>query len=342
MLRPNPTPQCRCADPAPFAGGRRLLPVYEAEPTALLQVEVAAYCSSCFYVIEPDGTGYRVTEAQVRFDLKSQARILIGAESDWETLGLHDWHALKRYGVAPIKTRREVAGFDEEHRRQWMLEKLGLGDGIDKRTITDVFGRPVSVNARIVVKTLTDAPRTPWVMHAMLPLAHAAEVWENDHNNKGELRRYYLTPFRGEDPHSSGIVAVSAKDDLTGEDVVFNVVPITSSYANNIRKGRLLFVSYPEEALCHHGCCSDNVNGFAERAKLIVRIKERDAELLKVRTSVKGLQQEVAALRDARIRQRIALTQMQTLVGALITDFEPNVELGPVQEAHAKNDPPAG
>lgn len=311
LISSNSEPRCACASPTPFVTDRRLLPVYETNAAHLIQLEVVAYCSSCLLVVEPGGTKLRVTEAQVRFDRKSQPRLLVGAEGNWKTLELHDWHALKRYGISPIKIRREVIEFDEAQRRKWMLDKLNLGGEIEKRTITDVFGRTVSVNARIVEKTLQNATRTPWVVYAMLPLAEPAEVWENA--DRGEMRRYYMTPFQGDDPDESGIVAVSAKDNVTGEDVVFNVFPIGSSYANSLRKGRLLFISYPEEALCHHGCCSDCVDGFAERAKLAVRITQKDAQIQKLRSSVKGLQQETSAGREARARLKADMAQTEAM-----------------------------
>jgi hypothetical protein len=204
-----------------------------------------------------------------------------------------------------------------------MMAKLELAGDEASRSITDVFQQTVSVNVRIVEKTLQNAIRTPWVMYAMLPLSRAVEVWENNENDKGEQRRYYLTPFRSDDPDESGIVAVSAKDDHTGEEVVFNVVPMTASYANNLRKGNLLFISYPEEALCHHGCCADNVNGLAERSKLAVTIRQKDEQIQKMRVSVRGLQQEVGGLKESRQRQKATLTQMQTLMGALLADFQP-------------------
>lgn len=150
MLRPGPTPtQCRCAQPAPFTAGRRLLPVYETEPAVLIQAEVAVYCTACFSVMEPTGKKFRVTEAQVRFDLKSQDTILIGAEGDWSTLGMHDWHALKRYGVpqhlgvfrserwpaATSARRDEWAKITLPELRRMKLSELEAATKLDRRTL---------------------------------------------------------------------------------------------------------------------------------------------------------------------------------------------------------------
>ncbi|MDE2480821.1 MAG: hypothetical protein KGN02_01355 [bacterium] len=292
-------PSPDCPHTVTYSTEVRRLAVYQADPDLRVLMEVASYCVQCYQVVTPSWSGFRVTEEQARFDQSSRARALIGSQGDWKSLGLHHWLALKRYGSPPLNIRREVERFDEAARRDWMIRKLQL-DSSASQSIVSVFGTSATVNMRIVEKTLKNAPRTPWVRYAMIPLSKALEVWANDGNEKRELRRYYLTPFTGNSAEKAGFVAVTAQDDQTGEEIIFNVMPINAAYANNIRKGQLLFLAYPEEALCHHGCCDQNVDGFVARSQLEAKLRDKDLQIQRLRTAVKGLQGDVEALRAQR------------------------------------------
>lgn len=281
----------------------------------VVQKRVVSYCLSCRKVLDPaNEIDLFVSVQQAQFDIAKATRgPLVSQTGDWKSLGLHDWHALKQYGIHPVKIRRNVVEFSAEDRRNWMTQRLGL-DATGRRRITDVFGESVIINTRIVEKIVNKpdgADRTPYVPYAALPLSLSIEVWENDQNEKNEMRRYYLTPHTGEDPDRAGLAAVTAADNTTGEQVVFNVIPVKAKYANNQRKGKLLFLRYVEESLCHHGCCSDSVNGFANLVKTRGDLKNREQQISALKKGREGLKDEVEALKAQREKLRESLARAE-------------------------------
>jgi hypothetical protein len=306
-----------------FVSERRLLAVSAGGDGVLVQVEVESYCLVCRVVLAPTLPGQSlVSQRQAAFDSQHRDRTpLVGRAGTWQSLGMHHWYALKQYGIKPRRYDRRVVGWAENERRDWMLDRLGLRGQVAVE-IADVFNARVVINERIVAKTLQNPTRTPFIALAAHCIRSAIEVWENSDNDKDELRRYYLMPQDSENPDLVGIVAVSAADTVTGEQIVFNVIPVDASYANNVRKGTLRYVSYVENALCVHGCCDANISGFGKIVKLNGEMKTKEQQIAALRKAESGLQTEVQALKSRREKEKAALDEMQAQIAALLAEQE--------------------
>lgn len=167
-----------------------------------------------------------------------------------------------------------------------MKRVLSLGDGRAEEFINDPWGGIVTVNDRVIQKTLNNPPRTPAIAWLRFAVINAIELWEKPVAVQTgiELRQYYLSAVN--EPEKRGVVVIVAGG------VAFNVIDCDAPYADNLRSGTLMQSAYQDNRkyCTSHECCDDVVamENLLTKVERERKVAVEDARAAKRRLKMKN------------------------------------------------------